>query len=98
VAGRISIPQNKWISLYGGPVSDSKDEDVSSNNGGDESGNKEPREKPPSPTGSIRGKLKTGINALLPSSPGAEDDPPPAHNVKQKQKGWCWSYFDFRFY
>jgi hypothetical protein len=84
VAGRLSVPQEKWISLYGGPVIDI--EDTSSGDDGDETGNRAPntKKRSPSPSGSITGKLKTGLNALLPVA--ADDDAASIHSVKQKQK------------
>ena len=76
VAGRLSVSQDKWISLYGGPAFDNKDEDVSSHAHGDESKNVDSTVKDgsDSPTGSIKGKLRTGLNALLPPATAAEDD------------------------
>jgi Vam6/Vps39-like protein vacuolar protein sorting-associated protein 39 len=93
VAGRLSVPQDKWILLYGGPAIDRRGKDPSSNIDG-ESGSKEPKTKrrSPSPTGSIRDKLKTGITALLPSAAAAEVDTA-STNVKLKQKGG--SQFNF---
>lgn len=89
VAGRLSVPQDKWISLYGGPVIDRRGENASSNIGGDESSSKRPktRGRSPSPTGSIRGKLRTSITALLPSAIATDDDTASTLNVKPKQKG-----------
>jgi hypothetical protein len=84
VAGRLSVPQDKWISLYGGPVADPKVKDTSSS---DEAGHEAPTKKrSSSPTGSITGKLKTGLGALLPSTAAAEDDTASIHSVKQRSK------------
>ena len=87
VAGRLSVSQDKWISLYGGPAFDNKDEDVSSHDHGDESKNVDSTVKDgsDSPTGSIKGKLRTGHNALLPPATAAEDDTA-IHSVETKPK------------
>lgn len=83
VAGRLSVPQDKWISLYGGPVADPKVKDTSSSETGEDGPTKK---RSSSPTGSITGKLKTGLGALLPSTAAAEDDTVSVHSVKQKSK------------
>lgn len=89
VAGRLSVPHEKWISLYGGPTIDPKAEDSSSN---DRSRSREriasesrTKERTPSPTGSIRGKLKTGFSALLPSA-AKDDDNASISSAKPKFK------------
>jgi hypothetical protein len=89
IAGRLSVPQDQWISLYGGPSADPVGESSSDI---DESRSRErtasvPRakERTPSPTGSIRGKLKTGFSALLPSAT-KDDDSASISSVKPKPK------------
>lgn len=73
VAGRLSVSPERWISLYGGPGIDQDTEINSSNDGhGSRSRERQPsgshlQERSPSPTGSIRGRLRTGFSALLPS-------------------------------
>jgi hypothetical protein len=85
VAGRLSVFQNMWISLYGGPTVEHKDEDVPSNDEGDERGNLDSnKERSPSPTGSTRGKLRTGLSIHLPSPNSAEDDVASIRSVKGK--------------
>ncbi|KAF7985633.1 hypothetical protein HWV62_2139 [Athelia sp. TMB] len=95
VAGRLSVPSEKWISLYGGPAaesdSDKEKEDTDSDDGRDQSRERtKPTERSPSPTGSIidfRGRLKTGFNALLPAAVAAKDeDTRSISSVKRKPK------------
>lgn len=95
VAGRLSVPSEKWISLYGGPAaesdSDKEKEDTDSDDGRDQSRERtKPNERSPSPTGSIidfRGRLKTGFNALLPAAVAAKDeDTRSISSVKRKPK------------
>lgn len=81
VAGRLSVSPDNWISLYGGPSanSDKDKEDTASSRdsdgGRDQSTERsKPKERSPSPTGSIRGILKTGFSALLPVTVGGKDD------------------------
>ncbi|KZT19797.1 hypothetical protein NEOLEDRAFT_1245628 [Neolentinus lepideus HHB14362 ss-1] len=83
VAGRLSVPADEWIPLFGGPrkVQDStssqsdlaKDKDTDSDNASTH--NKSPGEGLPdrtaTPVGSIREKLKTSLDAFMPS--GSKD-------------------------
>lgn len=76
VAGRLSVSPDKWLKLYGGVPSEPEAE--TSHDGNDDQ-NKESKpsethksERSPSPTGSIRGRLRTGFSALLPG--GAKED------------------------
>ncbi|KAI6108169.1 hypothetical protein F5141DRAFT_100478 [Pisolithus sp. B1] len=76
VAGRLSVPQDEWIPLFGGPASSTpRPEDSTSANSSDASkeGSKEKLiERSPSPAGSIRVRSKTVFASLLPSA--AKDD------------------------
>jgi hypothetical protein len=95
VAGRLSVSQDRWISLYGGPTVKRKDEDASSNDDSVERGNVDSnkKERSSSPTGSSRGRLRTGLGALLPSANPGEDDTASIHSVKPKPKRKGRSYF-----
>lgn len=94
VAGRLSVPPENWISLYGGPSADSdKDkEDTTSSHGSDgdrdqSTERSKPKERSPSPTGSVRGMLRTGFSALLPAAvSGKDDDTRSISSVKKKTK------------
>lgn len=72
VAGRLSVPQNEWIPLFGGPANPiARTEDATSTGSSDASkeGSKEKLlERSPSPTGSLRLRSKTMFGSLLPSS------------------------------
>ncbi|KAG6333670.1 hypothetical protein ID866_5413 [Astraeus odoratus] len=72
VAGRLSVPQDDWIPLFGGPANPTpKAEDTTSTQSGDGSkeGSKERLiERSPSPTGSVRMRSKTAFGSLLPSA------------------------------
>jgi hypothetical protein len=98
IAGRLSIPQDKWISLYGGPAIDNVAEDASVD--GDDEGRgrvSKTQGRSHSPEGSITRKLRTGFNALLPSAITAEDDTASIRSVKQKHKPKGESNFPFGY-
>lgn len=74
VAGRLSVSPDKWLKLYGGsladPAADASHE--SSQHEGRKLSETYKMERSPSPTGSIRGRLRTGFSALLPG--GVKED------------------------
>ncbi|KAI6042930.1 vacuolar sorting protein 39 domain 1-domain-containing protein [Pisolithus marmoratus] len=76
VAGRLSVPQDEWVPLFGGPANSSKPEDLTSTKLSDVSkeGSKEKLiERAPSPTGSVRVRTKTVFGSLLPSTVKDDD-------------------------
>lgn len=88
VAGRLSVPQDEWIPLFGGPANPTpKPEDSTSANSSDTSkeGSKEKLiERSPSPTGSVRVRSKTMFGSLLPSA--AKDDDVVSLSGRRKAK------------
>ncbi|EIW83909.1 rab guanyl-nucleotide exchange factor [Coniophora puteana RWD-64-598 SS2] len=82
VAGRLSVPQDEWIPLFGGPSNPKPAEnddakstnstDTGNANGGKEKSLTAALERSPSPTGSLRAKSKSTFASLLPSM--AKDD------------------------
>ncbi|KAJ6608678.1 hypothetical protein B0H10DRAFT_516741 [Mycena sp. CBHHK59/15] len=96
VAGRLSVPQDSWIPLYGGPVHTAADDGSSSSTPSLTDSSKdstdashheraitEALESSPS-TGTIRGRLRTGLGVFLPSS--QKDDDQASINSKKKPK------------
>jgi Vam6/Vps39-like protein vacuolar protein sorting-associated protein 39 len=70
VSGRLSVPEEDWIHLFGGPASEMKS-DTSSSTGeagdnGTESVDAALPTRPPSPQGSIRGLLRSGLESVRP--------------------------------
>lgn len=74
VSGRLMVPQERWISLYGGsptvkdhsPTSSSESVPVGDKTSRDRLG-LDSLEAKASSTGSIRGTFKTGLGTLVPS-------------------------------
>lgn len=72
VSGRLSAPEEEWIHLYGGPVpevptSTSSNGDPEETKAPDtESGQSDQSQpaRPPSPQGSVRGLLRSGLDSL----------------------------------
>lgn len=84
VAGRLSVPQENWISLYGGPSSQMSNDDSSSVASKDDcekdkgtiqgKSAAELLDNMASGTGSIRERLqRTGLGALMSSAPKEDD-------------------------
>ena len=77
IAGRLSVPQDEWIPLFGGPAPPkpaSKPTSVDDKQG-DEGQEQQPR--PPSPKGSIRASisgLKTGLESIVSPTKSRDDD------------------------
>ncbi|KAJ6570100.1 hypothetical protein DFH09DRAFT_1465283 [Mycena vulgaris] len=98
VAGRLSVPQDSWITLFGGPVHAGMDDDSTSStpsladspkDGTDTSFQEsaEALENPVASTsgGTIRGRFKTGLGAFLPSALKDDDRASVKHKFKPKQ-------------
>lgn len=87
VAGRLSVPPDQWIPLFGGPETASpdagKDKDTDSDKGSATA--KDTPERTATPVGSIREKLKTSLDAFMPSG---SKDPETASitSVRRRQK------------
>ncbi|KAH8100006.1 hypothetical protein BXZ70DRAFT_939950 [Cristinia sonorae] len=94
VAGRLSVPQDEWIPLFGGPrphletsSSHGSKEDVATTNEDPPASTSTPP-RPPSPHGSIRGMgmLKTGFDTLM-SAARKDDDTASIRSItKRKEK------------
>ncbi|KAL4243247.1 Vam6/VPS39/TRAP1 family protein [Abortiporus biennis] len=93
VAGRLSVPQDDWIPLFGGPkkerpapseskesVDSEHDDGASTSTQGQGPNHSPPR--PPSPQGSVRGMLKSGLDTII-ASARKEDD---ASSIRSKRK------------
>lgn len=69
VSGRLSVPQDDWIPLLGGPHKTLKAETSSSNgpstHESEAAGTSSPLPRPPSPQGSMAGVLRTGLESLI---------------------------------
>ncbi|KZT39975.1 hypothetical protein SISSUDRAFT_1113449 [Sistotremastrum suecicum HHB10207 ss-3] len=79
ISGRLAVPEEKWIELFGGPKSraEQKDNTIESSTGAETT--EEPTQRPPSPSGSVKGKLKATLDLLVPSQltgniTGKDDD------------------------
>ncbi|EGN98719.1 hypothetical protein SERLA73DRAFT_168336 [Serpula lacrymans var. lacrymans S7.3] len=81
VSGRLSVPRDSWIPLYGGPATQPEDTTSTSSSDTSKEGKDPIREKlvrnalerSPSPVGSVRQRTKTSFAALLPSGPKDDD-------------------------
>lgn len=90
VAGRLSVPQEGWISLYGGP----SEEDHAIPEGLQESDKAISSQEKPiidnlvSGTGSVGGRLrKAGLGKLIPSSDKDDDDSGSVRAARQPLHG-----------
>ncbi|KAH7913588.1 hypothetical protein BJ138DRAFT_1177962 [Hygrophoropsis aurantiaca] len=92
VAGRLSVPQDEWIPLFGGPANPAPEDVASTESSKSSKEDKESSreklaealERSPSPTGSVRGRTKTSFGALLPSS--SKDDDVASLSGRKKQR------------
>ncbi|KAF9815620.1 hypothetical protein IEO21_04480 [Rhodonia placenta] len=78
IAGRLSVPQDEWISLFGGPakVAESKPSSVHKGNEQEEgpSAAAEVPPRQPSPKDSIAGVLKTGLENIIAPAAAKDDE------------------------
>ena len=74
VSGRLCVPQDDWIHLFGGPQkAPSRAETTSSSKGhSTESEGLHPA-RPPSPQGSVAGVLRSGLESLIASARKDDD-------------------------
>ncbi|PSR72950.1 hypothetical protein PHLCEN_2v11187 [Hermanssonia centrifuga] len=93
ISGRLSVPEEDWISLFGGPAKIATDaladetlSSVKTPDSGSERGAETPQ-RPPSPHGSVRGLIRTGFDSIRPSSKKEEE----TASAKAKRKE-----FEFR--
>ena len=91
VAGRLSVPPEGWIPLYGGPSPTTADDSsVSSDKGGQERASSSAAllDVLPAPTGSIRTRLgRTGLGVFLPSAPLAKEPETASLSGRPPQRG-----------
>lgn len=77
VAGRLSVPQDGWVPLFGGPAGSAPgpggSTSAESSDASKEGSKEKLIERSPSPTGSIRVRSKTVFGSLIPSA-AKEDD------------------------
>ncbi|KAH9928648.1 vacuolar sorting protein 39 domain 1-domain-containing protein [Fomitopsis serialis] len=77
IAGRLSVPQEEWIPLFGGPVPpkpESKTPSIEQNQDGVEG---QEQQRPPSPKGSIRASIsgfRTGLENIVSPTRSRDDD------------------------
>ncbi|KAI0067184.1 hypothetical protein BV25DRAFT_1959388 [Artomyces pyxidatus] len=74
VSGRLSVPRDQWIQLFGGPPTKAKKEPVASDSGNMTDGSDEGTENPPAvsqspPSGGLMSKFKNPLDAIRPSGP-----------------------------
>lgn len=91
IAGRLSVPQEEWIPLFGGPrealepISGSSPQ-VASNKtltGAETSDSSQPPPRPPSPVASVRDIIKTGLESIV--SAVKNDDETASIRSKRKE-------------
>ncbi len=87
VAGRLSVPADRWVPLFGGPEPSEKEEEHET--GSDEASSHaqdlmEQLASLPS-GGSIRGKFKTGFGSLITGGPPKDDDASSIHSKSNKR-------------
>ncbi|KAJ7116484.1 hypothetical protein C8R44DRAFT_209802 [Mycena epipterygia] len=98
VAGRLSVPQDSWIPLFGGPMTVIDDDSTSSTpslHDSPKDGTDAPNHERAttealehlvaSTSGTIRGRFKTGLGAFLPSALKDDDRTPKRRKSKPKQ-------------
>ena len=77
IAGRLSVPQDEWVPLFGGPASakpENKSPSVDEKHGDAEG---QEQQRPPSPKGSIRASisgLRSGLESMVSSPTKSRDD------------------------
>lgn len=78
IAGRLSIPQDEWIPLFGGPAPAKPDSTPTPASIDEKPGQEEQDQpRPPSPKGSIRASisgLRTGLDSIISSTKPRDDD------------------------
>lgn len=94
VSGRLSVPEEDWIHLFGGPAPEVRSDKSSGNEPGNlkssESGSEHPElasgqpARPPSPQGSIRGLLRTGLDSVRTNA--KKEDELETASIKAKRK------------
>ena len=94
IAGRLSVPQDEWMPLFGGPQP-SKPEPPATPKASAEDASKSPGlesvprsadspPRAPTPSGSIRGALRTGLEGLV--SAARDDDAASIRSVRRPPK------------
>ena len=93
VAGRLSVPRDCWIPLYGGPPKQTDSSSTSSDEAAEDGSPKKPADVQDAlvtpTTGSVRDKLKTGLSALMPSGPKDDDTASLSSKPKATVQGTC---------
>ncbi|KAH7925859.1 hypothetical protein BV22DRAFT_1064252 [Leucogyrophana mollusca] len=92
VAGRLAVSPDEWIPLFGGPVNPKAEDTMSTKSSETSKEDKEGSgekladalERSPSPTGSVRGRMKTSFGSLLPSA--SKDDDTVSLSGRKKQR------------
>lgn len=102
MSGRLSVPEEEWIHLFGGPVPEVKvDTSPKEDSGESKVPEGEPEQtdptqpaRPPSPEGSVRGLLKSGLDSILPSAKKEEEVETVSMKAKRKE---CKCHFSGRY-
>ena len=94
VSGRLSVPDDGWIHLFGGPASleegtvdkpgDNEPGDLKTSESGSEQQESGQSPRPPSPQGSIRGLLRTGLDSVR--TVAKKEDELETASIKAKRK------------
>ncbi len=91
IAGRLSVPQEEWIPLFGGPRKSLKSESAPVSQGATDETPAEaedsdaglPPPRPPSPVGSVREAIRTGLETIV--SAVSNDDETASVRSKRKE-------------
>lgn len=83
ISGRLYIPQDRWISLFGGPEPVHVDGGHGQPSTEEDAGNHAP-ERQSVPIGSVRGRLMTSLDAIMPSGTRDDDTASLAGTIKEK--------------
>ncbi|CCL98167.1 uncharacterized protein FIBRA_00161 [Fibroporia radiculosa] len=87
VAGRLSVSRDQWITLFGGPSQQLETDSNQGSNDGKISFSKDVFPRPPSPKGSIRGSIKTGLeNVIKPTAKKDDETASVAGKRKERPK------------
>ena len=92
----MSVPEDAWITLFGGPVTKSPSRSETASTAEEHDTSREadadaPRAgagtppRPPSPQGSVRGLLRTGLDSLRPSVRKEDDLETASIRAKKKE-------------
>ncbi|KAI0690617.1 hypothetical protein BC835DRAFT_1363553 [Cytidiella melzeri] len=107
VSGRLSVPEDDWIRLFGGPAPEVKSEistitdepgDLKASEGDSEHTEPTQPTRPPSPQGSIRGLIRSGLDSVRPTARREDELETASIKIKRKEFGFRKSIEELMLY